>query len=229
MPTLSIIIPVLNEEKRLRSLIPFLIKNTNNSEIIIIDCKYSSDQSKKVCTDYPVQYIRSNNVGRAYQMNEGAASAKGDVLMFLHADVFPPKSFEKDIFAEVRNGFQAGFFAYEFDPTNRWLSINARFTKKDGLFAGGGDQCQFMTRKVFDEIGGYDESYVIMEDFAMIRKMKRKSLPLTIIQEPAIVSSRKYKKNSYLRVNLVNFIVFMAFLLGVSPFTLKKMYSFSLK
>ena len=162
-------------------------------------------------------------------MNEGARIASGKVYMFLHADVYPPNSFEKDIMNEISKGFKAGFFAYEFDPTNLWLSINAKFTRKAGLFAGGGDQCQFMTADVYNNFGGYDESFVIMEDFALIRKMKRKSIDLTIIQEPALVSSRKYKKNSYLWVNLVNFVVFMAFLLGVSPFTLKKMYSFSLK
>jgi len=86
-----------------------------------------------------------------------------------------------------------------------------------------------MTKSTYDSLGGYDETYVIMEDFALMRKMKKSNIPLTIVQERATVSSRKYVENSYLWVNLVNFVVFMAFLLGVSPKTLKKMYTFSLK
>ena len=174
-------------------------------------------------------YQKVQVAGRAKQMNTGAALSNSSVLMFLHADVLPPASFEQQILEHIEKGFKAGFFAYEFDPTTKWLSINAKYTRKKGLFAGGGDQCQFMTREVFDQLGGYDESYVIMEDFEMIRNIRKANIPFIIIQDPAIVSSRKYSKNSYLRVNLVNFVVFMAFLLGVSPRTLKKMYSFSLR
>jgi rSAM/selenodomain-associated transferase 2 len=226
---LSIIIPILNEEERLEKLLPYLKEHTSNSEIFVIDCNKSIDKSKELCDKHSVNYVKSEKSGRAYQMNKGAKLSNSDVLMFLHADVLPPKTFEEKIFESIKSGTNAGFFAYEFDPSNRWLSINAKFTKKNGLFAGGGDQCQFMTRQVFDACGMYDVNYVIMEDFALIRKIQKKGYKISIIQDTATVSSRKYAKNSYLRVNLVNFIVFMAFLLGVSPITLKKMYSFSLK
>ncbi len=229
IPFLSIIIPVLNEEKRLKELIPYLITHAPHEEIIVVDCPHSNDNTKSLLSQFSFTYLPSKKAGRAGQMNTGALHAKGNVYMFLHADVLPPPNFVKAIKEQHNAGYNAGFFAYNFDPSNRWLEFNSKYTGSDGLFAGGGDQCQFMTKQVFNEFGGYDERYVIMEDFALVRKMKKQKLPLTIIQERALVSSRKYETNSYLKVNLVNLVVFSAFLLGVSPSTLKKMYSFSLK
>lgn len=229
LPFLSIIIPVLNEEIRLRELLPFLMKYAPDQEIIVIDCPLSSDNTFSLLKQFEFICKKGNKAGRAAQMNQGAKIAKGEVFMFLHADVVPPSNFVEAIKDKIENGFKAGFFAYNFDPSNKWLDINAKYTGSDGLFAGGGDQCQFMTRKIFDQFEGYDETYVIMEDFALIRKMKKHKLPLAIVQDRAQVSSRKYTSNSYFKVNIINFIVFMAFLLGVSPRTLKKMYSFSLK
>ncbi len=228
-PLISIIIPILNEEKRLEKLLPYLLKHTKNSEIIVVSCDATTDRSEAVCNSFSIPYYSISCASRALQMNHGAKIAQGNIFMFLHADVIPPSTFEKDIIEQIEDGYRAGFFAYDFNPSNKWLAINAKFTRKDGLFAGGGDQCQFFTRELFQNHNGYDANYVIMEDFALIRKLKRASIPLAIIQNPAIVSSRKYHKNSYLKVNLVNFMVFLAFLLGVSPSTLKKMYSFSLK
>ena len=226
---LSIIIPVLNDAIGLANLLPFIKKHAAGQEIIVVDAAASIDNAAEVAEKHNVAFVKSVNCGRAIQMNQGAKIASGNVLMFLHADVLPPPNFVENISEAIDNGSRAGFFAYKFEPSTRWLDINARYTAKDGLFAGGGDQCQFMTKDVFEDLGAYDERYVIMEDFALIRKIKKKDIPLSIIQDRATVSSRKYSKNSYLWVNIVNLVVFLAFLLGVSPKTLKKMYSFSLK
>ena len=226
---LSIVIPVLNDAKGLEKLIPFVKKHAVGQEIIVVDAAASTDNAAAVAEKYNVAFLKSANCGRAIQMNKGAKIASGNVLMFLHADVMPPPNFVRNIAEAIDSGTLVGFFAYKFDPSTKWLNINAKYTAKDGLFAGGGDQCQFMTKDVFKDLGGYDESYVIMEDFALIRKIKKKGIPLAIVQDRATVSSRKYSKNSYLWVNIVNLVVFSAFLLGVSPKTLKKMYSFSLK
>lgn len=222
---LSVIIPILNEADNLQKLFTWLDIKNSSSEFIVVDCFRSVDNSEEICRNYGVNYLRSDNSGRAVQMNEGAKIATGKILMFLHADVIPAKNFEKLIEDATAAGNKVGFFAYHFHPTNRWLDINARLTKKDGLFAGGGDQCQFFLKETFHSLGGYDESLHLMEDFALIRKVKKLKIPYTIIEEPALVSSRKYNNNSYLWVNFINLLVFTGFLLGVSSPKLRQVYA----
>lgn len=222
---ISIVIPALNEEKNLSGLLPFLKEAEGIREILVVDSPDSSDNTKNLCEKYGVKYLQVQKSGRAHQMNHGSQNSNANIVLFVHADVRPPDNFGEYIIETVESGNQAGFFSYKFSPSNLWLNINSKFTKKDGWFAGGGDQCQFYKKSTFEKLGGYDESCVIMEDFDLIRKVKRNKIPYTIIDKQAIVSSRKYKENSYLWVNLVNLIVFTAFHLGVSPIKLKKIYA----
>lgn len=222
---LSIIIPTLNEINNLSELLPFLIETAEKAEVIISDSPKSNDHTKQLCEKYNISYYKSPKAGRASQMNYGSSKASGDVLLFLHADVTPPSNCYHAILNSISSGNSAGFFAYKFDPSNRWLDINARYTTRDGWFSGGGDQCQFFTKSAFEELGGYNECFVIMEDFDMIRRLRKSKIGYEVLTDHAIVSSRKYDNNSYLWVNLVNFVVFIAFHLGVSPIRLKKIYS----
>lgn len=69
----------------------------------------------------------------------------------------------------------------------------------------------------------YFRRYTI-RDFEIIRRVRKSGVLYSIIQEPATVSSRKYACNSYIWVNLINLLAFGAFLIGVSPLKLKKLY-----
>jgi len=223
--TLSIIIPVMNDHDALSTLLPYLRKHSKKAEIWVIEAPDAQQSCQKLCEKFDVNFQFAPSSGRAIQMNYGASLATKDILLFNHADVLPPASFVNRIIEVLNSGYLMGFFAYEFSPSNKLLAFNASFTgKKNGMFTGGGDQCHFFTRESFDRLGGYDEAYVIMEDFALIKKAKKSKIPLSIVQDRAIVSSRKYLKNSYVRVNVINFIVFMAFHLGVKPQYLKSLY-----
>jgi hypothetical protein len=63
-----------------------------------------------------------------------------------------------------------------------------------------------------------------MEDFDFVRRYRKIGLPLKVITKDAVVSSRKYSKNSWLKVNILNLIAFILFNLGVNSDTIKKMY-----
>ena len=147
-------------------------------------------------------------------MNEASKIANGDVLVFLHADVKPPKSFLNDIQKTINSGYDAGVFSYKFDRENFFLKINASFTGKDSIFTGGGDQCLFIRKSVFENLGRFNEEQVLMEDFEFFKRMKKSKVPYTIIQNDLIVSARKYEKNSYVRVNLSNLLLVTLFNLG---------------
>ena len=222
---LSIIIPTLNEKSHISKLFDSRRAELNRCEVIIVDAPSSSDDLQSLREDFDFKYLRSPNEGRATQMNLGAENAEGDIFLFLHADVVPPENFDLLVNEKIKEDFEMGFFAYQFDPSNTWLDLNSRFTYRDGIFAGGGDQCQFFTRSLFEKrLGKFDQDFVIMEDFEIIRRVRKSGVLYSIIQEPATVSSRKYECNFYIWVNLINLLAFGAFLIGVSPSKLKRFY-----
>ncbi len=193
-------------------------------EVIISDSPKSTDHTSDIVNGYNHNYLKSKKVGRAAQMNEAIKCAKGNIFCFLHADVFPPTTFIQDIKGTLTAEKQFGFFAYQFDPSTTLLNINARFTGKDGVFAGGGDQIHFMTRSLYTEMKGYDEQYCIMEDFDFVRRLRKSNKPISIIQNKATVSSRKYIQNSYLKVNLLNLMAFTMFSWKTNPMFIRRLY-----
>lgn len=224
---ISVIIPVYNEQANLVKRLSFLCEQANkfSLEIIISNSPETFDETPKVCQNFSnILFIHSHQKGRAAQMNFGAKQATGEVLLFLHADVSLPNDFYNQVVNAVKSGFEAGFFAYQFDKKTRLLNLNSSFTKSDGFFAGGGDQCQFFTKKTFEKLNGYNEEFCIMEDFEMIDKVHKMKIPYTIIQSKATVSARKYDQNSWLKVNLINGFVFLKYKFGVHPTKLRKTY-----
>ena len=171
-----------------------------------------------------VQFVSDKRKGRAHQMNYGALRAKGDVLVFLHADVFPPEGFFEDMEQTLKSGYDAGFFSYQFDKDSFLLRFNASFTKKDGLFTGGGDQCLFIRKSIFEQLGRFNNSQVLMEDFEFFGRLKKAKIPYKIVQNNLIVSARKYDNNSYLRVNLSNLLLVILFRLKVPAAKLKSLH-----
>lgn len=224
-PAISIIIPVLDEAQNLRELIPLLKKEGSDFivDLIVVDGG-SKDDSVAVANSLGARVFTTENASRAIQMNLGAKYAKGNTLFFVHADTRPVNSFVTDVHSARINGYQAGCFRYQFDSDSLLLQINSWFTQFNGLFSGGGDQTLFISRDFFDTLGGYDTQFCLMEDFELVKRIKKKT-KFFIIPKSITVSARKYRENSWLRVQLANLLVFTLFHLGVAPEKLKKSYS----
>lgn len=222
----TIIIPAHNEKENLETLLPQLtaFRDRFEIEIILTLSPDNSDSSETIASKYGIATIQCEEKGRAVQMNTGADAAKGDILAFLHADVTPPESFVPDMIKTIDSGYEAGFFSYRFDKKNIALQINAAFTAKDGIFTGGGDQCLFIKKVLFQDMGGFDEDQVLMEDFEFFRRMKKQGIRYTIIKNDLIVSARKYKDNSYIRINLTNFLLVLLFKFGYPAHKLKNLH-----
>jgi rSAM/selenodomain-associated transferase 2 len=220
----SIIIPVLNEAENLKELLPFFSTHQRRCEfeLIIVDGG-SSDQTENILSNSNFTFLKSPKKGRACQMNYGASHAKGDIFYFVHADTRIPVSFLEDIQEVLKKGGHAGCYAYTFDSDSKLLRINSWFTKFDGLLSGGGDQTLFIKKSAFQELGGFDEYYCIMEDFDIVRRI-RKKFKFKVIPRQIKVSARKYETNSWLRVQLVNLLVFLLFFMKISPEKLKNIY-----
>ena len=210
MNKISIIIPVLNEVGFIHQLLQHLIQTSNPSniaEIIVVDGG-SIDGTLKLMD----QFITSSNLkpnsgfanqpnimllrsekGRAKQMNLGAKKATGDIFYFLHADSFPPKGFDQLIINNVENNHLAGCFRMQFNSTHWWLRLASWLTQFHWRACRGGDQSQFITKKLFEAIGGYDENYIIYEDNILINELyKRKQF--LVINKKIRTSARLYKK-----------------------------------
>jgi rSAM/selenodomain-associated transferase 2 len=223
--TISIIIPTLNEADNIGQLINFLKTHADNSllEIIVVDA-HSADDTEGVARTHGAIAVQSPRHGRAVQMNYGAHLAKGDVLYFIHADCQPPTSFLSDIKGVVKGGGQMGCFCYRFDSQKVMLKINSYFTRFSPMWCRGGDETFFIRKQIFEQLGGYDERFCIMEEYDFLRRAKRQ-FPLTIVPKNCLVSARKYETNSWLRVQLANMLVFNMFKLGFAPATMKRTYA----
>jgi rSAM/selenodomain-associated transferase 2 len=217
---ISIIIPVLNEANTIGSLLQYLIENSKasqNLEIIVVDGgstdgtqdiikKHILDRAESKSNDDLSTSLEETGIrlisapkGRAKQMNFGAKNATGKILYFLHADSFPPKHFDALIISEVENGHKAGCFRMQFDSNHWWLCLAGWFTQFNWKACRGGDQSLFITKKIFNEIGGFDESYSIYEDNILIQELyKRKEF--TVINKKLQTSARMYNKHGIWKV-----------------------------
>ena len=227
----SIVIPALNEKENLLELLPAIGRagKLHAYEVLVVLAPQNDDGSEHLKVEAGVQFISCPEAGRGVQMNCGAEYAKGEVLVFLHADTRIPPDFFKAMDRVRAKGNQAGLFAFDFYPSSRLLKINAYFTAKKGLFTGAGDQCLFIEKERFTLLGGFNPNQILMEDFEFFDRMKRSGTAYAISPSRLQVSARKYQYNSYIRVNAVNMLLFSLYKIGVGPVALKRVYCRLLK
>lgn len=223
---ISIIIPTLNEEECISSLLRFLVNHPDRAqfEIIVVDGG-STDKTLGVVQSFGLEAYQTMVASRAHQMNEGARKANGDMLYFVHADTQLLTSFAKDIFQAISSGFQSGCYRFRFlNPKNPLLHINGFFTRFPFKWCRGGDQTLFITREAFNRVGGFDERFVIMEDYDMLDRLQESRISFTVLPKSVKVSARKYDKNSYLKVQLANLKAMKMYRRGESPKLIKEFY-----
>lgn len=220
----SIIIPTYNEEENILQLLNYLKDNSDDrlAEIIVVDGG-SRDQTVHIVKEAGFTCTISEKRGRAAQMNCGYKMSKGNLLYFIHADTKPPASYLDDLYHAMIEGYSAGCYRFRFDSDDLLLSINSYFTRFDRIMCRGGDQTLFITRKLFENLGAYQEDFMIMEEYNLIQKIQKAAL-FKIIPKDVIVSARKYEKNHYLKVNFANLVLFMMYFSGARQETMVHAY-----
>jgi rSAM/selenodomain-associated transferase 2 len=224
MPSLSIIIPVLNEAAvivtALEALAPL---RSRGAEVIVVDGG-SADRTAALAEPFADSVITSAR-GRAVQMNTGAAVARGDVLVFLHADTrLPPDPDRIILDGLARSGRAWGRFDVSIEGRHPLLrvvatSMNAR-SRLTGIATG--DQAMFMTRKAFTGVGGFPD-IALMEDIELSRRLKRISPPLRL-RARVTTSSRRWENRGVLRTILLMWRLRLAYFFGASPDDLARRY-----
>jgi rSAM/selenodomain-associated transferase 2 len=184
----------------------------------VLDTKFANTNSTR--TDI---YLLNSPKGRAKQMNLGAKQATGDILYFLHADSFPPKHYDEHIINEVSKGNLAGCFRLQFDSNHWWLKLASWLTQFSWRACRGGDQSQFITKSLFDDIGGYDENYIIYEDNMLINELYARK-QFIVINKKIRTSARLYKKHGVWKLQYHFWIIYVKKWFGATPEELHNYY-----
>ncbi len=219
---LSIIIPTLNEEKNISSVLDPL-KDLKHGEVIVVDGR-SRDRTASMAKEHGAKVVKSVP-GRGMQLNAGAACANGDILLFLHADTQLPKRYAKLVREAMSNPeIIGGAFLLRFhqlSPLLRYTERSINWRTKV-LKLPYGDQALFVRASVFRQIGGF-ANIPLMEDVEFVQRLKKYG-KLEIIPKPVITSSRLFIRKGVLRTTLKNKIIFFGYYLGISPQRLARMY-----
>ena len=149
-------------------------------------------------------------------MNLGSQYATGDILYFLHADSYPPHQFDEYILHEVAHGKEAGCFRLQFDSRHWWLRLASWLTQFSWRACRGGDQSQFITQSLFDDIGGFDEDYIIYEDNILINELYSRN-QFVVINKKIKTSARLYEKHGIWKLQFHFWSIYVKKWLGSSP------------
>ncbi len=222
---ISCIIPTLNEEAHVGRLVRWLRQCSLSElvEVIVVDGK-STDATIYEAREAGAEVFTTEIRSRAHQMNLGAKVAKGDILYFVHADAMPPKCCFEEVLNAVESGHQIGGFRFRFDSDKWILKFNSYMTRFNITSFRGGDQSIFIQKNLFEKLNGYDESYVIMEEYDLLRRVKAMGIKYHLIQKDVLVSARKYIGRTWLEVNWANVKAMAQFRRGVAPELIKRNY-----
>ncbi|MDH3690126.1 MAG: TIGR04283 family arsenosugar biosynthesis glycosyltransferase [Gammaproteobacteria bacterium] len=235
MSPIAAIVPVLNEQRLLRSALSALQTMHEFEEIIIVDGE-SSDGSSRIASRFSETAMMSSSLkrtqvraiqsppSRGLQMNAGAAIASSPILLFLHVDTQLPREAVGLIRDAIHCGFHWGRFDVQLDDSRIVLRIIARAMNIRSALTGiaTGDQAIFVSRRVFNEVGGFSD-VPLMEDIILSKRLKRLGRP-AIIHNPVLISARRWQSRGVLRTVGEMWMLRLMFWFGVAPSRLSKWY-----
>jgi rSAM/selenodomain-associated transferase 2 len=225
---LSIVIPVLNEaegiEPALRALAPL---RARSAEVIVVDGGSGDDtlaRARPLAT-----HAISGPRGRAAQMNAGAALARGDILLFLHADTRLPDDADRVITEALMMAPRRVWGRFDVQFTAGALPLVACMMNLRSRLSGiaTGDQAIFVTRTAFEQAGGFPE-IALMEDLALSARLKRMTRPICL-RARVTTSPRRWQTHGIVRTVLLMWRLRLAYFFGVKPDALARAYGYAQK
>jgi rSAM/selenodomain-associated transferase 2 len=186
----SIVVPALDEAAALPTCLAALRAQTPPFELLVVDGG-SRDATVELAQRLGARVLAAPR-GRGRQLAAGAAAARGDVLLFVHADTrLPPRALDR-LRAAVARGRAAGAFTMRFDrpgPVWRLVEViaDAWCAATGNLF---GDRAMFATRAAYEQVGGFRD-LPLMEDLDLALRLRRAGVRLTMLRGPVVTSARR--------------------------------------
>ena len=225
-PSISIILPVFHESERINEVLAHLCAEELGceAEVIAVDGDPAAGTINSITAQAVVKL--GSEKGRARQMNSGAAIAKGDILLFLHADTVLPQNALPLVRSAMKDRrIVAGAFTLGIDSprplfriTERYVALRTRLTR-----VPFGDQAIFIRRDYFGAIGGYKE-IPLMEDVELIKRIRKRNDRICIVPDKVRTSSRRFEKEGVIYCTVRNMALQIFYALGVAPERLARWY-----
>ena len=219
----SIIVPVLNEADAIVATLQGLAALRGaGAELIVIDGG-SSDATLERCKGLADLALIAP-LGRARQMNFGAARAAGALLLFLHADTRLPADALGLVRGALDSGHDWGRFDVVIDGGSRLFPVIAWMMNWRSRLSGiaTGDQAIFVRRDVFDALGGFPDQ-PLMEDIELSKRLRRRGRPACLRQR-VVTSGRRWERHGVWRTIFLMWRLRFYYWLGVSAEQLAKAY-----
>lgn len=223
-PRFSIVIPALNEAARIAATVADCLALRPEPEVIVADAA-SEDGTARLAARAGARVVRAAQRGRSPQMNAGAARARGEWLVFLHADTrIPAAAWAALVAVAEAGGADFGAFRRRWSPPSRLLDAGSWLAAWRGRLAGVflGDQAIFVRRALFERAGGY-APILLFEDVELCRRLRRLGRG-RLIEAEVITSRRRFEAEGDLRRWARNVLLWLRYWLGADPDRLARLY-----
>lgn len=219
---ISYIIPTLNEAEALSATLQRVADQSGDKEILLIDGG-SDDDTIEIAKRQGCSVLQSPP-SRGIQMNQGADAAKGDVLLFLHADTLLPENASKEVESILAQpNIIAGSFPIVFNRQSPLLQLYSLCSSINNAYFTYGDQGLFLRRETFNSIGKF-KAYPFLEDIDFQIRLRNKGR-FAKSKQTVQTSARRFERNGVIKQQLLNLAIISAFRAGISPYKLKRLYS----
>jgi|AntAceMinimDraft_18_1070375.scaffolds.fasta_scaffold07565_3 glycosyltransferase involved in cell wall biosynthesis len=204
---ISIIIPTLNEEKYLPKLLRS-VKEQNfdgDLEIIVADAN-SKDKTREIAQEFGCKIVQGGYLSKG--RNEGAKVAKGDILLFIDADIVLPKDFLSKAMKEFLNRkLDGACFLFQLLEDNFWqkLLFNIFYNFPVQIFSRiwpHGSMVFLIKKKNHEEINGFDEEIIFLEDIEYVRRLSKRLRYKMIKSTKIFASPRRFEEDGWITAYL---------------------------
>ncbi len=218
--------PAFHEGENISDLIEWLnrLDSDQNSEIIVVDGAQEKDTLGAIHQNHVLKV--SSGRGRAKQMNAGASMARGEILIFLHADtVLPVQALKKIQSLMEQREYVGGAFDLGIKSDKLIFKVIAKLASWRSRLnrIPFGDQTIFVRREYFNRIGGYKE-IPLMEDMELMRRIKKSGDKICIFDDRVMTSPRRWENEGVIYCIFRNWTLQALYLLGISPHKLATFY-----
>ncbi len=219
---LSIVIPTLNDAEALGPCLGALAEALTEGlirEVVISDG--GSRDGVELVADAAGAELVVGPPGRGAQLARGAEAARGEWLLFLHADTVLERGWSRAVREHMAAApDRAGWFRLRFDDESFAAGFVAGWANRRARWLGMpyGDQGLLVSRAVYRRAGGYP-GIPLMEDVALARRLKLRGL-----RAEAATSARRYRRDGWVRRGWRNLTTVGLWYFGASPAWLARRY-----